>query len=163
MIGARFLPVIVAVLGLVAPSPGGLKDASAGSLDMRRTQPVHRSAPDLRLPWPEATVPQRPRHSPRDRLVYRLPEDYRDMLAPSDELTRFCRTGGFRQRLDRHYRAQAPDGRSFGVGFGNGLNLDDPAHRRDPALVYLFRDQDTARCRVWTVPLAAIRPFLVRR
>lgn len=95
----------------------------------------------------------------RAQVVYRLPEDIRELAKPDPALSELCRRGAFIQEVNGFYWARTPK-RMFGVAFSGGANLVDPQKRRKPGTVYFFENPD-GRCRVWVGDQAKLMPHYV--
>lgn len=119
-----------------------------------------------RLPWQSwidpAIAPPRPTPHYNQRIIYAFDRPSAEILKRDAGLSQLCRRGQFLQRINLHYRAFGPGERPLGVGFGNlTANMHDPLHRRQPEMVYFFRDQDTGRCDVLTARLDDLRAFFI--
>lgn len=109
-----------------------------------------------------AVPPPRPPWRSRHRIVYAFDRPAVDLVSWSAELSAACRRGEFIQRVDQLYRAFGPRERPLGVAYGRAaINLVDPGQRRRDDTVYFFKEQDTARCAVYTARLDDIRPYFI--
>ncbi|MGQ3045858.1 MAG: hypothetical protein ACT6Q8_02805 [Niveispirillum sp.] len=119
-----------------------------------------------KLPWQSWIDPAiaRPRPAPqrRDRIVYSFNAPSRGLMKADLELSRLCRQGRFNQLVNLHYRAFGPEERPFGVAYGRmAVNLFDPTRRRDEALVYFFKGQESTNCTVFTARQADLQRFYI--
>ncbi len=119
-----------------------------------------------KLPWQSWIDPAiaRPRPAPqrRDRIVYSFNAPSLGLMKADLELSRLCRQGRFNQLVNLHYRAFGPDERPFGVAYGRmAVNLFDPTRRRDEAMVYFFKGQESTNCTVFTARQTDLQRFYI--
>ena len=150
--------IIAALAALIA---GIGPAAAADRLGVGRDDPAHlppRVAPEPLEPPPPAE------HIIRadDHLVYRLPEPVDKWAAIDRKLSRLCEVGAFRQRRNLGLYAYAP-GITYGVGFAEGYNLEDPQGVAKPGMVYFFVRPDTERCLVLAARQSKVKPYATLR
>lgn len=107
---------------------------------------------------PRSFVPPRLRYAD-SRMVYRLPDGLKGLATLDRTLSQLCQRGAFIQKSNGYYWAVSP-GRSYGVAFSGGANLDDAQNRRQPGKVYFFLGQDS-RCSVYVGDQAKLMPHYV--
>ena len=150
-----------AALAVFLAGPALAAEQSDG-IGMQRSHSEHRvgnrtlAAPPTANPWVE----------PRRRgqgIVYRFEAPIAALaphIAPDSRLSRLCREGLFGQAFPERLRAVDGHGRRFGLAFGLGgarSNLNDPNGLADRDNIYLFRNEDTGRCMVWSGSIQSAR------
>ena len=130
---------LLVVLGLAL----GSQSASAG---MAKTHPSHmkpRGGQVQGLPQP--SLPDFREPSSRNRVILR------GNASPGNaqpRLSKACREGNFRQRIDRRFIA-VMDGTIYGAAVGGRNSLVDRLGLGNDGLIYLFAGQGTTSCRVY--------------
>jgi len=136
-------------------------DAAGAPDTLLRTHPDHLRPAEPMLESPTESRLSRPQ-PPQDRTVYRLPWRRDEMAKHGARLDRdlsaLCRRGRFQQRTDGMFRASLADG-WVGLAFADGRNLKDDAAAARPGVAYLFEQQDTSACTVWTVRAQTIEQY----
>lgn len=148
--------VLAAVISLIA---WGASAAERSRVE--RDDPGHqppRVAPEPLEPPPPAD------HVIRsdDHRAYRLPGPVDKWATLDTKLSHLCRVGSFRQRWNEALHATAP-GVTYGVGFAEGYNLQDPQGVAKPGMVYFFVRPDTDQCLVLAARRTRVAPYATLR
>lgn len=150
----------IVVAGIATPDP----DAQAGEaarLGVVRTGPEH-LPPRVRAEPLEPAPPAGHVIRSDDHLAYRLPGSIEKWAKLDSKLSHLCQIGAFRQHWPDALYAVA-NGVTYGVGFAEGFNLEDPQGQAKPGTVYFFAPTGTSRCTVLTAPRVKLTKFAALR
>lgn len=97
---------------------------------------------------PQPSLPDFREPGTRKRVLLNRKASISSLGQPNPKLSRACRQGLFRQKIDHHFVAVF-DRRVYGAAKGGTGSLVDRQRLGSPGLIYVFLGQGTTSCRVY--------------